>query len=64
MNFQYCIRKGILDFLDVVHEISVKATNEADAIREAFLEEERRKKAEEEAILLRKALRKCRTDIV
>lgn len=64
MNFQYCIRKGILDYLDVVHDISVKATNEADAIREAFIEEERRKKEEEEAILKRKALRKCRTDIV
>lgn len=64
MNFQYCIRKGILDYLDLVHEISVRATDEADAIREAFLEEERRKREEEEAILRRKALRKCRTDIV
>lgn len=64
MNFQYCIRKGILDHLDLVHEISEKATNEADAIREAFEAEERRKEEERQTLLMRKALRKCRRDIL
>lgn len=64
MNFQYCIRKGILDHLELVHEISEKATNEAESIRQAFEEEERRKEKEEEALLMRKALRKCRRDIL
>lgn len=64
MNFQYCMRKGMMDHLDLVHEISEKATNEADAIRKAWEEEERRKEEERLAILMRKAMRKCRTDIV
>ncbi|XP_064554275.1 dynein axonemal heavy chain 1 [Drosophila montana] len=64
MNYQYLIRKGILDFLPDVHEISVKATNEAEEIQRAIEEEERRKQAELDALLLRKQLRKCRRDIV
>lgn len=64
MNFQYCMRKGMMDHLELVHEVSEKATNEADAIRKAWEEEERRKEEELQAILLRKAMRKCRTDIV
>ncbi|EDW63520.1 dynein axonemal heavy chain 1 [Drosophila virilis] len=64
MNYQYLIRKGILDFLPDVHEISVKATNEAEEIQRAIEEEERRKQAELNALLLRKQLRKCRRDIV
>ncbi|XP_061390470.1 dynein axonemal heavy chain 1 [Musca vetustissima] len=64
MNFQYCIRKGMMDHLELVHEISQKATNEADAIRRAWEEEEQRKEEERQAILMRKAMRKCRRDIV
>lgn len=64
MNFQYCMRKGMMDHLDLIHEISEKATNEADAIRKAFEDEERRKEEEILAILMRKSLRKCRRDIV
>ncbi|XP_030556130.1 dynein heavy chain 1, axonemal [Drosophila novamexicana] len=64
MNYQYLIRKGILDFLPDVHAISVKATNEAEEIQRAIEEEERRKQAELDALLLRKQLRKCRRDIV
>ncbi|KAM7354514.1 sterile affecting ciliogenesis [Cochliomyia hominivorax] len=64
MNFQYCMRKGIMEYLDLVHEISEKATNEADAIRKAFEEEERRKEEERLALLMHKAMRKCRTDIM
>ncbi|XP_005175048.1 dynein axonemal heavy chain 1 isoform X2 [Musca domestica] len=64
MNFQYCMRKGMMDHLELVHEISEKATNEADAIRQAWEEEERRKEEERQAILMRKAMRKCRRDIV
>ncbi|XP_023299997.2 dynein axonemal heavy chain 1 [Lucilia cuprina] len=63
MNFQYCMRKGIMDHLELVHDISEKATNEADAIRKAFEEEERRKEEERLALLMHKAMRKCRTDI-
>ncbi|XP_065356420.1 dynein axonemal heavy chain 1 [Calliphora vicina] len=63
MNFQYCMRKGIMDHLDLVHEISEKATNEADAIRKAFEDEERRKEEERLALLMHKAMRKCRMDI-
>ncbi|XP_073821219.1 sterile affecting ciliogenesis [Musca autumnalis] len=64
MNFQYCMRKGMMEHLELVHEISEKATNEADAIRKAWEEEERRKEEERQAILMRKAMRKCRRDIV
>uniref|UniRef100_A0A1B0BA35 Dynein heavy chain linker domain-containing protein n=1 Tax=Glossina palpalis gambiensis TaxID=67801 RepID=A0A1B0BA35_9MUSC len=64
MNFQYLMRKGIMDHLDLVHEISVKAVDEADAIRLAMEEEERRKEEEQQALILRKAMRKCRTDIL
>uniref|UniRef100_A0A1I8Q927 Dynein heavy chain linker domain-containing protein n=1 Tax=Stomoxys calcitrans TaxID=35570 RepID=A0A1I8Q927_STOCA len=64
MNFQYCMRKGIMDHLELVHEISEKATNEADAIRKAQEEEERRKEEERQAILMRKAMMKCRRDIL
>lgn len=64
MNYQYLIRKGVLDFLPEVHEISVKATNEAEAIREAIEAEERRKQAELDAIYMRKQMRKCRRDIL
>uniref|UniRef100_A0A1A9WUA4 DHC_N2 domain-containing protein n=1 Tax=Glossina brevipalpis TaxID=37001 RepID=A0A1A9WUA4_9MUSC len=56
MNFQYLIRKGIMDHLELVHEISEKAENEADAIRRAAEEEERRKEEEEQALILRKAM--------
>ncbi|KAI9585338.1 hypothetical protein GQX74_001185 [Glossina fuscipes] len=64
MNFQYLMRKGIMDHLDLVHEIAVKAVDEADAIRLAMEEEERRKEEEQQALILRKAMRKCRTDIL
>lgn len=64
MNYQYLVRKGVLDFLPQVHEISVRATDEADQIRAAFEAEERRKQAELDAIHMRKALRKCRRDIL
>lgn len=64
MNYQYLIRKGILDFLPEVHDISVRATNEAEAIREAIEAEERRKQAELDALYMRKQLRKCRRDIL
>ncbi|XP_017057195.1 dynein axonemal heavy chain 1 [Drosophila ficusphila] len=64
MNYQYLIRKGILDFLPEVHAISEKANNEAEEIRRAIEEEERRKQAEQDALLLRKQLRKCRRDIL
>ncbi|ALC38358.1 CG14651 [Drosophila busckii] len=64
MNYQYLMRKGILDFLPEVTEISIKATNEAEEIRAAMEEEERRKQAELDAMLLRKQLRKCRRDIL
>lgn len=64
MNFQYCMRKGIMDHLELVHEISEKATNEADAIRKAFEEEEKRKEEERLALLMHKAMRKCRIDIL
>lgn len=64
MNYQYLERKGILDFLPQVHEISVRATDEADQIRAAFEAEERRKQAELDAIYMRKQLRKCRRDIL
>lgn len=64
MNYQYLVRKGILDFLPQVHEISVRATEEADQIRAAFEAEERRKQAELDAIYMRKQLRKCRRDIL
>ncbi|KAH8404906.1 hypothetical protein KR222_010181, partial [Zaprionus bogoriensis] len=64
LNYQYLIRKGILDFLPEVHEISERATNEAEEIRRAIEEEERRKQAELDALLLRKQLRKCRRDIL
>ncbi|SPP86127.1 dynein heavy chain 1, axonemal [Drosophila guanche] len=64
MNYQYLIRKGILDFLQQVHDISVKANNEAESLRAALEEAERQRQAEEDAILLRKKLRKCRRDIL
>ncbi|XP_033164520.1 dynein heavy chain 1, axonemal [Drosophila mauritiana] len=64
MNYQYLMRKGILDFLPEVHIISEKANNEAEEIRRAIEEEERRKQAELDALLLRKQLRKCRRDIL
>uniref|UniRef100_A0A1A9W2K9 Dynein heavy chain linker domain-containing protein n=1 Tax=Glossina brevipalpis TaxID=37001 RepID=A0A1A9W2K9_9MUSC len=64
INFQYLIRKGIMDHLELVHEISEKAENEADAIRRAAEEEERRKEEEQQALILRKAMRECRTDIL
>uniref|UniRef100_A0A1A9VTS0 Dynein heavy chain linker domain-containing protein n=1 Tax=Glossina austeni TaxID=7395 RepID=A0A1A9VTS0_GLOAU len=64
MNFQYLMRKGLMDYLDLVHEIGVKAVDEADAIRLAMEEEERRKEEEQQALILRKASRKCRTDIL
>ncbi|XP_030377622.1 dynein heavy chain 1, axonemal [Scaptodrosophila lebanonensis] len=64
MNYQYLIRKNILDFLPQVHAISERANNEAEEIRRAIEEEERRKQAEIDAILLRKQLRKCRRDIL
>lgn len=63
MNYQYLIRKGVLDFLPELHEISERATNEAEEIRLAIEEEEKRKQAELNAMLLRKQLRKCRRDI-
>ncbi|KAH8377110.1 hypothetical protein KR093_003522, partial [Drosophila rubida] len=64
LNYLYLVRKGILNFLPEVHEISVKATNEAEEIMKAIEEEERRKQAELDALLLRKQLRKCRRDIL
>ncbi|XP_075163776.1 sterile affecting ciliogenesis [Haematobia irritans] len=64
MNFQYCMRKGIMEHLELVHDISIKATNEADAIRKAWEEEEMRKEQERQAIIMRKAMRKCRRDIL
>ncbi|KAH8402092.1 hypothetical protein KR009_009707, partial [Drosophila setifemur] len=64
MNYQYLMRKGILDFLPEVHQISVKASNEAESIQKAIEEEERRKQAELDALLMRKQLRKCRRDIL
>ncbi|KAH8296408.1 hypothetical protein KR054_005747 [Drosophila jambulina] len=64
MNYQYLIKKGILDFLPEVHFISEKANNEAETIRRNIEEEEKRKQAEIDAILLRKQLRKCRRDIL
>ncbi|XP_017152196.1 dynein heavy chain 1, axonemal [Drosophila miranda] len=64
MNFQYLVRKGILDFLPELHYISVKADNEAESLRAALEEEERQRQAELDAILLRKQLRKCRRDIL
>ncbi|KAM8717417.1 hypothetical protein ACLKA7_004159 [Drosophila subpalustris] len=64
LNYQYLIRKGILDFLPEVHDISIRATNEAEEILKAIEEEERRKQAELDALLLRKQLRKCRRDIL
>ncbi|EDV36612.1 uncharacterized protein Dana_GF13047 [Drosophila ananassae] len=64
MNYQYLIRKGILDFLPDVHFISQKANNEAEEIRQAIEEEEKRKQAELDALFMRKQLRKCRRDIL
>ncbi|EDW03017.1 dynein axonemal heavy chain 1 [Drosophila grimshawi] len=64
MNYQYLMRKGILNHLPAVHEISVKASNEAKEILRAIEEEERRKQDELDALLLRKQLRKCRRDII
>lgn len=64
MNYQYLIRKGILDCLPEVHFISEKANNEAETIRKNIEEEEKRKQAELDALLLRKQLRKCRRDIL
>lgn len=64
MNYQYLIRKGILDFLPDVHFISQKANNEAEQIRQAIEDEEKRKQAELDALFMRKQLRKCRRDIL
>ncbi|XP_017119990.1 dynein heavy chain 1, axonemal [Drosophila elegans] len=64
MNYQYLMRKGILDFLPQVHIISEKASNEAEEIQRAIEEEERRKQSELDALLMRKQLRKCRRDIL
>ncbi|XP_068151662.1 dynein axonemal heavy chain 1 [Drosophila tropicalis] len=64
MNYQYLVRKGILDYLPEVHDISVRANEEAEEIRRAIEEEEKNKQAELDALLLRKQLRKCRRDIL
>ncbi|XP_053958749.1 dynein axonemal heavy chain 1 [Anastrepha ludens] len=64
MNFAYLMRKGIMANLDLVNEISSKAEEEANEYRRQLEEEERRKEEELQELLMRKALRKCRRDIL
>ncbi|XP_067625188.1 dynein axonemal heavy chain 1 [Eurosta solidaginis] len=64
MNFAYLIRKGIMANLDLVNEISSKAKEEADEYQKQLEEEEHRKERELQELLMRKALRKCRRDIL
>ncbi|XP_004527305.1 dynein heavy chain 1, axonemal [Ceratitis capitata] len=64
MNFSYLIRKGIMENLSLVHEISSKAEFEANEYRRQLEEEERRKEQELQELIMRKALRKCRRDIL
>ncbi|XP_036226639.2 dynein axonemal heavy chain 1 [Bactrocera oleae] len=64
MNFSYLVRKGIMENLSLVHEISSKAEYEANEYRRQLEEEERRKEQELQELIMRKALRKCRRDIL
>ncbi|XP_037952537.1 dynein heavy chain 1, axonemal-like [Teleopsis dalmanni] len=64
LNFQTCIRKGILEVLDVVKSISDRAQVDAEELRRQQEEEERLKEEARLAIEMRKALRKCRRDIM
>ncbi|XP_036322391.1 dynein heavy chain 1, axonemal [Rhagoletis pomonella] len=64
MNFAYLMRKGIMANLNLVNEISSKVEQEADEYRRQMEEEERRREQELQELLMRKALRKCRRDIL